>query len=81
QFFLYTFGNYSPALTWMKTISIFNYWGYAAGLIDGAFRAGAFIVLSALSAVLLTVVITIFQKRDAPSSPSRPGCGAHPATG
>jgi len=66
QFFMYSFGSYSPSLAWMKTLSIFTYWDYAAGFVDGAFRLLDFVVLSVLSVVLLLIAIVIFQSRDIP---------------
>lgn len=67
QFFLYTFGNYTSALAWMKTISIFNYWDYAAPILDGVFKIGDFAVLSAVAAALVVMTLWAFSSKDIPA--------------
>ncbi|MFO8132396.1 MAG: ABC transporter permease [Thermoplasmatota archaeon] len=67
QFFLYTFGNYTPALAWMKTVSIFNYWDYAAPLLDDVFKLGDFAVLAAIAGVVLAVALWLFDHKDVPA--------------
>ncbi|HDS59234.1 MAG TPA: hypothetical protein ENN54_02935 [Thermoplasmatales archaeon] len=67
QFFLYTFGNYTSSLAWMKSISIFHYWDYAAPILDGVFRWGDFVVLGAVAAVLLGMALWAFNTRDVPA--------------
>lgn len=67
EFFLYTFGNFSKSLEWMKTISIFNYWDYSSVIIDDLFKAGDFIVLTMLAVVLLIIGIWVFKRKDIPA--------------
>ncbi|MGC9307673.1 MAG: ABC transporter permease subunit [Thermoplasmatota archaeon] len=67
QFFLYTFGNYTPALSWMKTISIFNYWDYAAPLLDDVFKLGDFAILAVVAGVILAAGLWLFDRKDVPA--------------
>ena len=67
EFFFYAFGGYSKGLEWMKTISIFNYWDYSSVIIDGVFKAGDFVLLSALAALVIAISVWIFEKRDIPT--------------
>jgi len=67
QFFLYTFGNYTDALAWMKTISIFNYWDYAAPLLDDVFKLGDFVVLAVVAGVILAAGLWLFDQKDVPA--------------
>ena len=67
EFFLFTFGNFSKSLEWMKTISIFNYWDYSSVIIDNLFKTGDFIVLTVLAIVLVIIGIWVFEKKDIPT--------------
>jgi len=67
EFFLYTFGNFSKSLEWMKAISIFNYWDYSSVIIDGLFNAGDFIALTILAIMLLVICVWISRKKDIPA--------------
>jgi ABC-2 type transport system permease protein len=67
QFFLYTFGNYAASLEWMKTISIFNYWDYAAPLLDDVFKLADFVVLTVVAALVLSLGLYFFSKKDVPA--------------
>ncbi len=67
EFFLYTFGGFSKSLEWMKTISIFNYWDYSSVIIDDFFKAGDFILLALIAAVLLIICTWVFEKKDIPA--------------
>jgi len=67
EFFLYTFGNFSKSLEWMKTISIFKYWDYSSVIIDDFFKAADFILLTILAIVLLIIGIWVFKKKDIPA--------------
>jgi len=67
EFFLYTFGNFSKSLEWMKTISIFKYWDYSSVIIDNLFKTGDFILLAVLAIVLIIIGIWVFEKKDIPT--------------
>ena len=67
EFFLYTFGNFSKSLEWMKAISIFNYWDYSAVIFDNIFKAENFIALTVVAIVLIISGIWVFEKKDIPT--------------
>ena len=67
QFFLYTFGNYTTSLEWMKTVSIFNYWDYAAPLLDNVFKLNDFFVLTVVAVLVLFLGLYFFEKKDVPT--------------
>jgi len=67
EFFLYTFGNFSKSLEWMKTVSIFNYWNYSSVIFDNLFKAGDFIILTVVAIVIIIISIWIFEKKDIPT--------------
>ncbi len=67
EFFLYTFGNFSKSLEWMKTISIFNYWDYSSVIFDDLFKAGDFIILFVVTIALIIISIWVFEKKDIPT--------------
>jgi ABC-2 type transport system permease protein len=67
EFFLYTFGNFSKSLEWMKTVSIFNYWDYSSVIFDELFKAGDFVILAAVAIALIIVCIWVFEKKDIPT--------------
>ncbi|MBU7024724.1 MAG: ABC transporter permease subunit [Theionarchaea archaeon] len=66
-FFLYTFGEYSDSLRWMKSLSIMNYWDYYSAVFDGVFKMGDFIGLFIAAFVLIGLAVLIFKKRDIPT--------------
>jgi len=67
EFFLYTFGNFSKSLEWMKTVSIFNYWDYSSVIFDDLFKAGDFVILAAVAIVIIIISIWVFEKKDIPT--------------
>ncbi|MDH5386470.1 MAG: ABC transporter permease [Candidatus Aminicenantes bacterium] len=67
EFFLYTFGNFSKSLEWMKTVSIFNYWDYSSVIFDNLFKAGDFVILAAVAIVIIILSIWVFEKKDIPT--------------
>jgi len=67
EFFLFTFGNFSKSLEWMKTISIFKYWDYSSVIIDDLFKTGDFILLAVLAIALIIIGIWVFEKKDIPT--------------
>jgi ABC-2 type transport system permease protein len=67
QFFLYTFGNYTSTLAWMKTISIFHYWDYAAPILDDVFKLGDFAVLGTVAAIITALALWAFDYKDIPA--------------
>jgi len=67
EFFLYTFGNFSKSLEWMKTVSIFNYWDYSSVIFDNLFKAGDFVILAAVAIVIIIISIWVFEKKDIPT--------------
>lgn len=67
QFFLYTFGNFSKSLEWMKTVSIFNYWDYSSVIFDDLFKAGDFVVLAAVAIAIIILAVWVFEKKDIPT--------------
>jgi ABC-2 type transport system permease protein len=67
EFFLYTFGNFSESLEWMKTVSIFNYWDYSSVIFDNVFKAGDFAILAAVAVVLVGIGVWVFEKKDIPT--------------
>ncbi len=67
EFFLYTFGNFSKSLEWMKSISIFNYWDYSSVIFDNLFKAGDFVILAAVAIVIIIISIWVFEKKDIPT--------------
>jgi ABC-2 type transport system permease protein len=67
EFFLYTFGNFSKSLEWMKTVSIFNYWDYSSVIFDNLFKAGDFVILAAVAIVIIIISIWVFKKKDIPT--------------
>ncbi|MCZ2808742.1 MAG: ABC transporter permease subunit [Candidatus Bathyarchaeota archaeon] len=67
EFFLYTFGNFSKSLEWMKTVSIFNYWDYSSVIFDNLFKAGDFVILAAVAIVIIILSIWVFKKKDIPT--------------
>jgi len=67
EFFLYTFGNFSKSLEWMKTVSIFNYWDYSSVIFDDLFKAGVFVILAAVAIVIIIISIWVFEKKDIPT--------------
>jgi len=67
EFFLYTFGNFSRSLEWMKTVSIFNYWDYSSVIFDDLFKAGDFVILAAVAIAIIVISIWVFEKKDIPT--------------
>jgi ABC-2 type transport system permease protein len=67
EFFLYTFGNFSKSLEWMKTISIFNYWDYSSVIFDDLFKSGDFVTLVAVAIAILVISVWVFEKKDIPT--------------
>jgi ABC-2 type transport system permease protein len=67
EFFLYTFGNFSKSLEWMKTVSIFNYWDYSSVIFDNLFKAGDFVLLAAVAIAIVIISIWVFEKKDIPT--------------
>jgi ABC-2 type transport system permease protein len=67
QFFMYTFGNFSKSLEWIKMVSIFNYWDYPSAIFDNLFKAGDFVILSAVAIVIIILSIWVFKKKDIPT--------------
>jgi ABC-2 type transport system permease protein len=67
EFFLYTFGNFSKSLEWMKTVSIFNYWDYSSVIFDSLFKAGDFVILAAVAVAIIVISIWVFEKKDIPT--------------
>jgi ABC-2 type transport system permease protein len=67
EFFLYTFGNFSKGLEWMKAVSIFNYWDYSSVIFDNLFKAGDFVILAAVAIAIIVLSIWVFEKKDIPT--------------
>jgi ABC-2 type transport system permease protein len=67
QFFMYTFGNFSKSLEWIKMVSIFNYWDYPSAIFDSLFKAGDFVILAAVAIVIIILSIWVFKKKDIPT--------------
>jgi ABC-2 type transport system permease protein len=67
EFFLYTFGNFSASLEWMKAVSIFNYWDYSSVIFDSLFKSGDFAILTAVAIVIIIIGIRVFEKKDIPT--------------
>jgi ABC-2 type transport system permease protein len=67
EFFLYTFGNFSKSLEWMKTVSIFTYWDYSSVIFDSLFKAGDFVILAAAAVAVIVISIWVFEKKDIPT--------------
>jgi ABC-2 type transport system permease protein len=67
EFFLYTFGNFSASLEWMKAVSIFTYWDYSSVIFDSLFKAGDFAILAAVAIVIIIIGIRVFEKKDIPT--------------
>jgi len=67
EFFLYTFGNFSKSLEWMKTVSIFTYWDYSSVIFDSLFKAGDFVILVAAAIAIIVISMWVFEKKDIPT--------------
>ena len=67
EFFIYTFGNFSKSLEWMKSVSIFNYWDYSSVIFDNMFEVGDFVLLAAVAIAIVIISIWVFEKKDIPT--------------
>ncbi len=67
EFFLYTFGNFSKSLEWIKSVNIFNYWDYSSVIFDNLFKAGDFVILVAVAIAMIIISIWVFEKKDIPT--------------